>query len=649
MISPQAIQQVKDVMRVDEVVGEFVALKRKGPRFLGLCPFHNEKTPSFNVSPNLGIYKCFGCGEAGDAITFLQKHEHLSYVEAIRWLAKRYNIDLPEEEQTPEQQIEQSEREGLAVIQQWALNWSVDQLWNTDEGKRIGLSYFHERGFSDATIRAFQLGYVPEFGSRFAEAAIANGFNPELLEKAGWIKRRDDGTAWDFFAGRVTFPVLGLSGQPIAFGARTLKSDKKLPKYFNSPESVLYNKSRSLYGIAQAKKTIVEQQLCYLVEGYTDVISLHQAGITNVVASSGTSLTEEQVRLIKRYAPVVTILYDGDAAGMKASLRGIDLVLKEGLNVKVVTFPAGEDPDSFAKGHSSSEVSAYLAGNAQDFLVFKSALLMAEVGDDPVKKAASIHEIVESIALVPDHVLRSLYIQQCARLLTVNEQALVSEMNKVLRRQYRKQHGGDQVLPEEQLPPEVAPPQPEVEDLGTSPQERDLLRMLLSYGSQRILVPMQDEEGRVTEEETSVAELMFELLALDDILFDEPLFREVYMDYRHTSNLGEQVEAVRYVAHEKEDWKRLAIDLLTEKHTLSANWKERHKIHVKRESDQLLDALEESVDILKERRVDRMIRDRQEQLKTADELGVMALLKEIMMLTEVKKKLAKKTGRVVVG
>lgn len=649
MISPQAIQQVKDVMRVDEVVGEFVALKRKGPRFLGLCPFHNEKTPSFNVSPNLGIYKCFGCGEAGDAITFLQKHEHLSYVEAIRWLAKRYNIDLPEEEQTPEQQIEQSEREGLAVIQQWALNWSVDQLWNTDEGKRIGLSYFHERGFSDATIRAFQLGYVPEFGSRFAEAAIANGFNPELLEKAGWIKRRDDGTAWDFFAGRVTFPVLGLSGQPIAFGARTLKSDKKLPKYFNSPESVLYNKSRSLYGIAQAKKTIVEQQLCYLVEGYTDVISLHQAGITNVVASSGTSLTEEQVRLIKRYAPVVTILYDGDAAGMKASLRGIDLVLKEGLNVKVVTFPEGEDPDSFAKSHSSSEVSAYLSGNAQDFLVFKSALLMAEVGADPVKKAASIHEIVESIALVPDHVLRSLYIQQCARLLAVNEQALVSEMNKVLRRQYRKQHGGDQALPEEQLPPEVAPPQPEVEDLGTSPQERDLLRILLSYGSQRILVPMQDEEGRVTEEETSVAELMFELLALDDILFDEPLFREVYMDYRHTSNLGEQVEAARYVGHEKEDWKRLAIDLLTEKHTLSANWKERHKIHVKRESDQLLDALEESVDILKERRVDRMIRDRQEQLKTADEFGVIALLKEIMQYTEVKKRLAKKTGRVVVG
>ena len=649
MIAPYAIQQVKEAARVEEVVGEFVALKRKGPRYLGLCPFHNEKTPSFNVSPNLGIYKCFGCGEAGDSITFLQKHEHLSYVEAIRWLAKRYQIELPEEEQTQEQQIEQSERESLGVVQQWALNWSVEQLWNTDEGKRIGLSYFHERGFSDATIKAFQLGYVPEQGNAFAYAAIANGFNPDLLEKAGWIKRRDDGTPWDFFQGRVTFPILGLSGQPIGFGARTLKSDKKLPKYFNSPESVLYNKSRSLYGIYSAKKSIVEQGLCYLVEGYTDVISLHQAGITNVVASSGTSLTEEQVRLIKRYAPVVTILYDGDAAGMKASLRGIDIILKEGLNVKVVTFPEGEDPDSFAKSHSSSEVTAHLTSTAQDFLVFKAGLLMADSGDDPVKKAAAIHEIVESVALVPDMVLRSLYVQQCSRLLQVNEQALISEMNKVLRKQYRKKVGGDQYAPEEQLAPEIAPPQPDVQDVGTAPQERDLLRMLLSYGHERIMVPFQQEDGTSTEDDTSVAELMFEMLALDDILFDEPLFREIYLDYRHTSNLGTAVDAARYVGHEHEAWRQAAIDLLTERHVLSANWKARHKIHVKRESEALYDALDEAVDILKERRVDRMIKERQEQLKSADEFDVIALLKEIMLFTEAKKKLAKKTGRVVVG
>jgi DNA primase len=649
MISPSAIQQVKDAMRVEEVVGEFVHLKRKGPRYLGLCPFHNEKTPSFNVSPNLGIFKCFGCGKAGDAITFLQEHEHLSYVEAIRWLAKRYQIELPEEEQTPEQQLEQSERESLAVVQQWAMNWSEDQLWNTDEGRRIGLSYFHERGFSDTTIKAFHLGYVPEQGSAFATAAQAHGFSPEVLGKAGWIKRREDGGAWDFFAGRVTFPILGLSGQPIAFGARTLKSDKKLPKYFNSPESALYVKSRSLYGIHHAKKAIVEQQLCYLVEGYTDVISLHQAGITNVVASSGTSLTEDQVRLIKRYAPTVCILYDGDAAGMKASLRGIDLILKEGLNVKVVTFPDGEDPDSFAKRHSSSEVVAHLTGTAQDFLVFKAGLLMQDVGDDPVKKAAAIHDIVESIALVPDQVLRSLYIQQCSRMLAVNEQALVSEMNKVLRRQYRKKLGDDQPVPAEPIPDAIAPPQPTIEDLGTTPQERDLLRLLLAYGHERITVRVLDEDGNPADEETTFAEHLFELLALDDLLFDEPLFREIYLDYRHTHNRGEQVAAARYIAHEKSDWQRLAIDLLTDKHVLSPNWKARHKIHVKRESDQLHDAVEEAVDILKERRVDRMIRERQEQLRTADHASTMILLAEIKAYNEVKKKLAKRTGRVVVG
>ncbi|MCB0787653.1 MAG: toprim domain-containing protein, partial [Flavobacteriales bacterium] len=381
----------------------------------------------------------------------------------------------------------------------------------------------------------------------------------------------------------------------------------------------------------------------------TDVISLHQAGISNVVASSGTSLTEEQVRLIKRYAPTVAILYDGDAAGMKASLRGIDLVLKEGLNVKVVTFPEGEDPDSFARKHSSSEVSARLTATAQDFLVFKADLLMQEVGDDPVKKAAAIHEIVESVALVPDLVLRSLYIQQCSRLLQINEQALISEMNKVLRRQYRKKLGGDQPVPEEHLAPEIAQPQPTLEDLGTAPQERDLLRMLLSYGHERINVPFQQDDGSTVEEETSVAELMFELLALDDILFDEPIFREMYLDYRHSTNLGVSVEGTRYVTHEQEPWRTTAIDLLTEKHVLSPNWKERHKIHVKSENEMLYDALEEAVDILKERRVDRMIKDRQEELKSADDLGMLALLQEIMHLTEAKKRLAKKTGRVIVG
>ncbi len=649
MIAPHAIQQVKEAARVEEVVGEFVALKRKGPRFLGLCPFHNEKTPSFNVSPNLGIFKCFGCGEAGDSITFLQKHEHLSYVEAIRWLAKRYQIELPEEERSEEQQIEQSERESLGVVQQWALDWSVDQLWNNDEGKRIGLAYFRERGFSDPTIRTFQLGYVPERGNAFAVAALAHGFSADLLEKAGWIKRRDDGTAWDFFSGRVTFPIFGLSGQPIGFGARTLKSDKKLPKYFNSPESVLYNKSRSLYGIFHAKKSIVEQQQCYLVEGYTDVISLHQAGIGNVVASSGTSLTEDQVRLIKRYSPVVTILYDGDAAGMKASLRGIDLVLKEGLNVKVVTFAEGQDPDSFAKSHTSSEVLEHLTANAKDFLVFKAALLMADCGDDPVKKAAAIHEIVESIALVPDQVLRSLYVQQCSAMLSINEQALLSEMNKVLRKQYRRNIGGDQPVPEDYMAPELAAPQVQVEDVGTSYQERDMLRLLLTYGHERIMAPVVHDDDSVTEEETSLAELMFELLAMDDILFDEPIFREIYLDYRHTKNIGEDLQISHYLSHENDTWRRTAIDLLAERHVLSPNWKERHKIHVKRESESLFNALEEAIDILKERRVDRMLVDLDKKLPDAEYEDQLIILAEKNRIIPIKLKLSKKTGRVIVG
>lgn len=649
MISPATIQQVKDAMRVEDVVGEFVALKRKGPRYLGLCPFHNEKTPSFNVSPQLGIFKCFGCGEAGDAITFLQKHEHLSYVEAIRWLAKRYGIEVQEEEATPEQQLEQSERESLAVIQQWAMEWTEHQLWESEEGRRVGLAYFHERGFTDHTIRTFRLGYVPAAGNAFAQAALAHGFLPELLEKAGWIKRRDDAarTPWDFFAGRVTFPVLGLTGQPIAFGARTLREDKKLPKYFNSPESLLYVKSRSLYGIHHAKKAIAEQGVCYLVEGYTDVISLHQAGIHNVVASSGTSLTEDQVRLIKRYAPTVTILYDGDPAGMKASLRGIDLVLKEGLNVKVVTFPDGEDPDSFASKRGHTEVVAYLHDKAQDFLAFKTALLTTGTEHDPVQRAAAIHDIVESLALVPDLVLRTLYIQQCSHMLGVGEQALITEVNKVVRKRYRKQTG-EEAPPDPE--PTVAPQQQaQVEPVtGTTTQERDLLRMLLRYGGERITVPVTQDDGSVGHEEVPLAEVMFELLASDGTEFTDPLSWAVYVDYRQRHNLGEQVSAADYIGHENPQWRDLAIDLLAEKHELSPNWLERHRIPVKHESEQLYDALIEAVDLLKERRVDRMVSEQEERLRSSDPAEVKAAMEEILRLQVIKKMFAKRTGRVVV-
>jgi DNA primase len=642
---------VKDAMRIEDVLGEFLDLKRKGPRYLGLCPFHNEKTPSFNVSPQLGIFKCFGCGESGDAISFLEKQEHLSFTEAIRWLAKRYHIELEEEERSPEQQLEQSERESLAVVQQWALQWSMDQLWDTEEGRNIGLSYFHERGFRDELIREFQLGYVPERGDAFAKAALAHGFDPDLLEKAGWVKRRDNGDAWDFFQGRVTFPIHGLAGQPIGFGARTLKSDKKLPKYFNSPESVLYVKSRSLYGIAFAKKAIVEKGLCCLVEGYTDVISLHQAGIRNVVASSGTSLTVDQVRLIKRYAPAVTILYDGDPAGIKASLRGIDIILAEGLSVKVVLFPDGDDPDSFARKHSSAEIAAYITDSAKDFLVFKADLLVKDAGDDPVRKAAAVHELVESIALVPDHVLRSLYLKQCARLLEIGEQALVSELNKVLRKGYRKQLGTLaqlEELPEENRP---APPQPLPEEPGLEPLERELLRLLIHYGQEKVMAQYVDDlDGSTFEEETTLAELMFQNLAVDDIAFEAPLFRALYHDYSFARKMGETVDHQRYIGSPNPEWRDLAIDLLTQRHLLSPNWSARHKIHVVQEKDALREVVLHALNMLKERRLDRLIHQEQERLKIlTEETDVLAVLLRINEFNRVKVAFSKTTGRVVVA
>ena len=646
MIDPRAIQQVKDVVRIEEVVGDFVNLKRKGPRFLGLCPFHNEKTPSFNVSPALGIYKCFGCGEAGDAITFLEKHEHLNYVEAIRWLAKRYNVELPEEDRTPEQEIEHSERESLAVIQAWAQKWSSEQLWESEEGKRIGLSYFHERGFRDETIRTFGLGYVPEYNSAFTTAAMANGFNPELLEKAGWIKRREDGTPWDFFAGRVTFPVHGLSGQVIAFGARTLKSDKKLPKYFNSPESVLYNKSRSLYGIWFAKKAIVEAGTCYLVEGYTDVTSLHQAGIQNVVASSGTSLTEDQVRLIKRYTTNITILYDGDPAGVKASLRGIDLILAEGLSVKVVLFPDGEDPDSFSRSRPSSEVKDFLLSAAKDFLVFKTELLVKDTEGDPVAKAAAIHDIVESIAKVPDHVLRSLYLQQCSKRLGVNEQALISEMNKVLRRQYRKQVGGDQVSAE-QLAVDVQPVKPEIEELGTRPQEKELLRLILLYGEVQVSQYFGEFKEDPAPTPLTVGEWIHGTLEEDDMKILDALVHSAITEHRGIIGKGLKERLTHFLEHPDEQMKSFALGLVTEQHQL-ADWK-RHKIHVAHESTRLYEIVDGTLRYYRERYVDKLLEEKQEELKNAAYDDQLVILNDKRTLEKLKVLLAKESGRVTVG
>ena len=414
MIPREIIDDILYTARIEEVIGEFVQLKRAGSNLKGLSPFTDEKTPSFMVSPAKQIFKCFSTGKGGNVVSFLMEYEHFSYPEALRWLADRYNIEIPEDKQkTKEQLAELNERESLGIINEFARDTFVDNLWNKDEGKAIGLSYFLERGFSEDTIKKFELGFSSEQFDGFTKIALDKGYNKEHLLACGLTKEKND-KIFDFFRGRVMFPIHSISGKVLGFGGRTLKTDKKVAKYFNSPESKLYNKSKILYGLFFSKNAIIKNDRCFLVEGYTDVISMHQAGVENVVASSGTALTKEQIKLIKRYTNNVTILYDGDAAGIKASFRGIDLILEEGLTVKVVLFPEGDDPDSYSKKVSNEELKEYIENNSKDFLIFKTEILLGESKGDPIIKSKLIHDIIDSIALIPDEITRSLYIRECA-------------------------------------------------------------------------------------------------------------------------------------------------------------------------------------------------------------------------------------------
>ena len=431
MITDEVKQQVLDAVRIEEVVGDFVTLKRRGTNLIGLCPFHNEKTPSFIVSPAKGIYKCFGCGKGGDAVSFLMEHDQLTYPEALKALARKYGITIAEAPRSAEQIQQMNHRESLMQLSAFAENYFKEQLWKTEEGQRIGLPYFRERGFSDATIEAFSLGYSPQGWDALTQAAVKQAYSKDLLVEVG-LSLENDQKLYDRFRGRVMFPIHNLSGRVIAFGGRVLLTEKTKAKYVNSPESVIYNKSQVLYGIFQAKREIIAKDMAYLVEGYTDVISLHQAGITNVVASSGTSLTQDQIKLVSRFTRNITILYDGDAAGIKASFRGINMLLENNLNVRVVLFPDGHDPDSFSRTHSIDEITAYLSEQAVDFIRFKTQLLLKEIGDDPIKRAALIEDIVESIALIPDEIYRAVYIQECSRILHIEEGDLVSRLNMCL-------------------------------------------------------------------------------------------------------------------------------------------------------------------------------------------------------------------------
>ena len=433
MIDKQTVDKILDAAQIVDVVSDFVTLRKRGVNYIGLCPFHDEKTGSFTVSPAKGIFKCFGCGKGGGPVHFIMEHEQLDYPGALRYLAKKYHIEIVEKEMTPEEQQSQSDREAMFALNTWAQSYFTKQMNETDEGRAIGLSYFHSRGFTDETIEKFGLGYCLDKSDVMTMTALNSGYKADFIEKCGLGNRRDNGTWYDRFRGRVMFPVHTLSGKVVAFGGRVLKKDDKTAKYVNSPESEIYHKSNELYGIYFAKQSIVKQDRCFLVEGYTDVISMHQAGITNVVASSGTSLTPGQIRLIHRFTPNITVLYDGDAAGIKASIRGIDLLLEEGMNVKVVLLPDGEDPDSYAQSNNASDFIDFIDKNQVDFIRFKIQLLLDEIGNDPIKKAGLIQDVVHSISLIPDNIVRSVYAKECATQLDIDEKVVLAEIQKILR------------------------------------------------------------------------------------------------------------------------------------------------------------------------------------------------------------------------
>lgn len=625
MISKDSIDRIFNTVRIEEVVGDFVPLKKRGVNLIGLCPFHNEKTPSFNVNPVRNIYKCFGCGKGGNAVNFIMDHEQYSYPEALRFLAKKYNIEIEETVPDPKDDLLRDEKESLFVINTFAQKSFSEILFDTEEGRSVGLSYFKERGFTEETIRKFQLGYTLSEWSAFTDLALKAGYKEEFLEKTRLTIKNDAGKKYDRFRGRVMFPIHNLSGRVIGFGGRVLKKDEKTAKYVNSPESEIYHKSQSLYGIYFAKKAIVQRENCFLVEGYTDVISLHQSGIENVVASSGTSLTVEQIRLIGRYTKNVTVLYDGDAAGIKASIRGIDLILEEGLNVKVVLFPDGDDPDSYSRKHSHSELLDFVNGNAKDFVMFKTGLLLDEVKNDPVRKAGLVRDVVETIAKIPDPIIRSMYLKQSSAMMDIQENLLIAELNKIRRQQLKKDLPVRDI--EELLPELLIPHKQQAEDLSTEIQEKNIIRLLFNFGNHELHfheeVDNPDRPGHkdVNDIVIRVARYIVDEIANDELAFENTLYDRILKSYTELISSQTEIDPQIFLNSEDPGISELTVELLSPRYFLSENWEVMHKIIVPVEEGVLKDAVEKSVFHLKNKKVLKMIDDNQKKIKAAHEAG----------------------------
>lgn len=637
MITKATVDRIMEATDIVEVIGEFVQLKKRGANFVGLSPFANERTPSFTVSPAKGIFKDFSSGKGGSAVTFLMELEKFTYPEALKWLAKKYGIEVEETVEVAENKEEEHRRESLMIVTGYAAKFFHESLLNTDEGKAIGLSYFKERGFTNETITKFELGYSPDQWEAFTGEAIKQGYQEEFLVESGLSVKRDNGSLYDRYRGRVMFPIHSFTGRIIAFGGRTLKSDKNVPKYVNSPESEIYHKSNVLYGLYFAKKAIREDDNCYLVEGYADVLSVHQAGIENVVASSGTSLTVEQIRLISRFTKNITILYDGDAAGIKASLRGLDMILEEGLNVKVVLFPDGDDPDSYVRKVGTAAFKAHIDKNKKDFILYKTDILLKEAGNDPIKKSEVIRDIVESIAKIPDSIKASVFIKECSHILQIDERSLISELNK-MRLAKAKKDGQQQPMRTPEPVDETLLDEPQEKHQDTDSQEKEIVRLLLLYGNKMI-----DWDGIAN---TYIGPFM--IAELSDVEFDHPASKSFISIYSKEVENGVLPEEQHFIHHPDKDIVDLVVTLIATKYTLSDNWYEMHKILVPDEQANMKATILGAIFHLKKQKVGKILENLRKELQTTEgEADQEILLNQYMRMKKVEKTISDYLGSVI--
>jgi len=652
MIDQETIQRITDAARIEEVIGDFVSLKKRGANHIGCCPFHNEKTPSFYVSPSKGIFKCFGCGEAGDVVKFLMKHEHYTYPEALRWLADKYHIEIKEEEQTEEEKQRQTERDGLFHVSEFAQKYFADLLYNDEMGRAVGLSYFHERGLSDEIIKRFGLGYCLDEWSDFTDHALKAGYSDTVLEKTGLtVYKEDTGKKYDRFRGRVMFPIYSISGRVLGFSGRVLSKEKQAAKYVNSPDSDIYNKSRILYGLYQARAAIAKADKCYLVEGNVDVISMHQSGVENTVASCGTSLTVEQIRLIKRYTSNVTVLYDGDKAGVKAALRAIDLLFAEGMHVRLVLFPDDEDPDSYAQKYGSTKLQEFLATHEDNFIMYKTRVLLDEVKDDPIRKAELVSETARSIALVTDMLERSEYIRQCSHMLKVSEEVLATAVARAMGAARQKAAEKEAEPAAQPQQPEEAPKQPVVEParpLTAPPEvERHLVQLLLNYGNETLNQTFTAEDGSQQETNYSVAQIVVGEIRGEQLSFSHPLCQRVLEQCGLMVDMTGKVDTQYFIDSNDDALRTFCATVMMDTYSLCEDSWRKKNIYPPKVEDNLLKDVTDSINTFKSIRLAQMIEERRERLIGASEEDQMQLLGEIKYYSDIARQIGKALGFVI--